>query len=313
VAGEARAADKRMLLAAAEKRLAGELRRRGAALAAAGDDALSLHPAADGALALHWQGLAVATLALRANPVRPQLALDSALAVLEPPARNAVRARLDAWLATWIAAEVPALAALDRTARDPGAGAPLRALAGTLVQAGGLLPRRAAAAQVAALDGDGRKALRRLGVIIGTLDLFVPALLKPAAAAARRTLMRLPHAPPDGATVLPRAHPGAALAYGFRPLGAQAVRVDLVERIARAAHDARQGRKPFAPDPALATSVGLSAETLARLMAQLGFRTARAAVGEPTRWVWQGLVPVAPPPAPPADSPFAALAGLRGG
>ena len=55
------------------------------------------------------------------------------------------------------------------------------------------------------------------------------------------------------------------------------MRVDLVERIARAAHEARQGRKPFAPDPALATSMGLKPETLARLMAQLGFKTARGA------------------------------------
>jgi ATP-dependent RNA helicase SUPV3L1/SUV3 len=91
------------------------------------------------------------------------------------------------------------------------------------------------------------------------------------------------------------------------------VRVDLVERIARAAHDARQGRKPFAPDLALATSMGLTAETLARLMAQLGFRTARATEGEPQRWIWQGLTKAAPIKAPTKDNAFAVLAGLRGG
>jgi ATP-dependent RNA helicase SUPV3L1/SUV3 len=87
------------------------------------------------------------------------------------------------------------------------------------------------------------------------------------------------------------------------------VRVDLVERIARAAHDARQGRKPFAPDPALATSMGLSAETFSRLMAQLGFRTARVAEGKPPHWIWHGLTPAAPPvaeeAAPPAPAPVA--------
>jgi ATP-dependent RNA helicase SUPV3L1/SUV3 len=52
------------------------------------------------------------------------------------------------------------------------------------------------------------------------------------------------------------------LPHGFRPLGAQAVRVDLVERIARARMTRGKGGKPFAPDPALATSIGLTPETL---------------------------------------------------
>ena len=105
----------------------------------------------------------------------------------------------------------------------------------------------------------------------------------------------------------------ADLAHGFRPLGQQAVRGELVERIARAAHDARKGRAPFAPDPALATSIGLQPDTLARLMAQLGFRTARPdAEGRP-QWMWQGLTPNAKPTAPPKDNAFAALAGMLDG
>jgi len=143
----------------------------------------------------------------------------------------------------------------------------------------------------------------------------VPSLLKPNAAHWRRELMGLAEAPPQGATVLDRNAPGADLVHGFRPLGAQAVRVDLVERIARAAHDSRakgkDGRKPFAPDPALATSMGLRPETLARLMAQLGFRSARGGEGQPPRWIWQGLTPVAPAKPAPTDNAFAALASLR--
>jgi ATP-dependent RNA helicase SUPV3L1/SUV3 len=118
--------------------------------------------------------------------------------------------------------------------------------------------------------------------------------------------------------VLARGTEGATLSAGFRPLGNQAVRVDLVERIARGAHDARQGRRPFAPDPALATSVGLEPATTARLMAELGFHPVRAegevaengVVGP--RWVWRGrpspkVAPVAPGP----DNAFAALAEWR--
>jgi ATP-dependent RNA helicase SUPV3L1/SUV3 len=235
------------------------------------------------------------------------------LDVLDPPARIAVKQRLDDWFSGQIERHLPVFAKLDAVTRDPDAGAPLRAIAGALLEAGGLLPRRAAGRLVDALDPDARKALRKMGVTIGTLDLFAPALLKPAAARWRRALMGLADMPREGATVLPRGDPGADLPHGYRPLGSQAVRIDLVERIARAAHDSRKGRKPFAPDPALATSMGLTPETLARLMAQLGFKTAKGREGEPQRWIWHGLTPVAPSKPPRADNPFAALAGLRHG
>ena len=308
VAPEARAADKRMLLAAAEKRLGGEYRKRGAALAEAEDAAIALTGSV-----LAWNGVAVAALEPGPNIVRPRIRLDRALDVLDPPARTAVQARLERWFADQIGKHLAVLGKLDAAARDPAAGSPLRALANALLEAGGLLPRRAAAMLVEALDPPARQRLRTIGVTIGTLDIFAPALLKPGAARWRRERMGLADAPRDGATALPRGAPGADLVHGYRPLGAQAVRVDLVERIARAAHDARQGRKPFAPDPALATSMGLTGETLARLMAQLGFRTARSAEGEPQRWIWQGLVAPPRPKAPPRDNAFAALQALKHG
>jgi ATP-dependent RNA helicase SUPV3L1/SUV3 len=328
VQAEARAADKRMLLATAEKRLVGEYRKRGEALIEATDEELSLvprrrpgpsyeqpeaGPRPSPGNSIEWRGSQIATLQPGANLVRPKVTLDRALDVLDPQARTAIQARLDSWFAAQIARHLPALAKLDAASRDPAAGGPLRALASALLDAGGLLPRRAASALVEGLDGDARKRLRAIGMTIGTLDLFAPGLLKPAAAQWRRELMGLAEMPREGATVLARNAPGANLAHGFRPLGSQAVRVDLVERIARAAHDARQGRKPFTPDPALATSIGLTPETIARLMAQLGFKTAKAREGEPQRWIWQGLMPVAKPKAAPTDNAFAVLAGLRGG
>lgn len=331
---DARAGDKRMLLAAADKRLAKELRSRGAALAASADEELCFLPVGDepveGPLSiavgpaakgpstgsgqtLVWRGVPIARLEKGPSLARPRIMLDRALDVLDPPARIAVQNRLNAWFSAHLARHLPVFAQLDAAARDPKASGDLRALAGLLLESGGLLPRRAAARLVESLDPDARKALRKMGVTIGTLDLFAPALLKPAAARRRRELMSLPETPRDGATVLPRNSPGADLPYGFRPLGGQAVRVDLVERIARAAHDSRRGRKPFAPDPALATSMGVTPETLARLMAQLGFRTAKGRESEPQRWIWQGLTPVAAPKPPPADNAFAALGVLRHG
>jgi len=314
VAPDARAADKRLLMAAAEKHLAGELRARAGALAESEDGALRL--ASDGAAAaLLWKDLRVASVVRGVTLARPRVQLDRALDVLEPQLRTAIAKRLETWLAAQIARHLPALAKLDAAMRDPAAGSPLRALASALLEAGGLLPRRAAGQLVEGLDAPARKALRSIGVAIGTLDIFAPGLLKPQPALWRRLLMGLPDGPPDGATVLSRNAPGADLVHGFRPLGSQAVRIDLVERIARAAHESREGRKPFTPDPALATSIGVQPDTLARLMAQLGFRSARQAKdrgsSQPQRWIWQGLPPVAKPKAPPRDNAFAALEVLR--
>jgi ATP-dependent RNA helicase SUPV3L1/SUV3 len=199
---------------------------------------------------------------------------------------------------------------LAAAARDPGATPALRVVAAALEVAGGITPRMPVRQAVEALQPEERRRLRKMGVTIGALDLYDARLLKPAAARWRAALLRVrggsPVLPREGATTLPRAADGATLATGFRPLGAQAVRVDLVERIARVAHDARQGRKPFAPDPALATSMGLEPGTLARLMAELGFRPV---AGDEPRWVWKGRPPARrEEPAPDPNNAFAALA-----
>ncbi len=307
VAGDARAGDKRLLLAAAEKRLAGERRRRAEALLAAADDAFLLV-----ATAVRWDGHVVATIAAGPSLARAKIMLDRALDCLDRPLRDKVEARLMRWLSGLLAEHLPALVGLATAARDPQASAAMRAVAATLEAAGGIAPRLAHRTAVDALSIDERRGLRRIGVVIGALDIYDPRLLKPRAAALRHMLMGLrgapPALPPEGATVLPRG--AAAADAGFRPLAQQAVRIDLVERIARAAHDARQGRAPFAPDAALATSMGLEPATIERLMAELGFR---AAGGEAAgRWIWHGR-----PPAKRAvvkhdpDNAFAALAGLR--
>jgi ATP-dependent RNA helicase SUPV3L1/SUV3 len=317
VAADARAGDKRLLLAAAEKRLGKELGRRARELAAAEDVDFSLI-VGEAQVEILWRGVPVAVLATGPNLAQPRVKLDRALDRLDPPDRKAVQVRADRWLAEQIAKHLPVFGKLDAATRDAEASGPLRAMAAALLQAGGILPRRAAGQLVEALDPLARRELRKLGVTIGTLDLFAPALLKAGAAQWRRTLMGPSEAPREGATVLPRGAPGADLNHGFRPLGQQAVRIDLVERIARAAHDARMkgsqgGRAPFTPDPALATSIGLQPDTLSRLMAQLGFRTAKPDDQGKPRWMWQGLPALTKPKAAPRDNAFAALAGMLDG
>jgi ATP-dependent RNA helicase SUPV3L1/SUV3 len=315
VAPEARVADKRLLISAAEKGLAGELRRRGAALAAAADEAFALDAETGGRPGVRWDGIHVATLASGPTLDRPLVKLDRSLDCLDRAGQIAVRERIAAWVEAEIARRAPVLARLAALSRDPVASAQLRAVAAALAEVGGISPRESADPALDALAPEDRRLLRKAGVTVGTLDLFDARLFRPAAARWRAALLAArdgqPVEPlsPAGATVLP----GDTLAWGFRRLGTQAVRVDLVERIARAAHDAREGNKPFAPDPALATSIGLQPDTIARLMARLGFRSAKPD-GDQPRWTWRGR-PRAPAPRGPVvprpGNAFAALAGLN--
>ncbi|UVO51183.1 helicase [Sphingomonas sp. SUN019] len=310
VAPEARAGDKRLLLATAEKHLAHERRIRAQAMIAGGDADFVL--GAGGAIV--WRGQAVARLASGPSLARPAVALDASLECLDAALRAGVSARLRRWVEESLGRALPSLASLAAAALDPGATPALRSVASALEAGAGFVERAAVRAAVEALTPDDRKRLRAAGVTIGALNLFDPRLLKPKAWQWRSELLALkderPVAPPAGATTLPRGVPGATLATGFRPLGAQAVRIDLVERVARAAHDARAGRGAFAPDPALAVSIGLEPGTIARLMAELGFRPAPSVEGA-ARWVWRGRPP-AKRVAPPRDNAFAALADLYG-
>ncbi len=314
VSPDARASDKRLLLAAAEKRLAAERARLAGSIVAVGDGAFTL---ASGAIL--WEGHAVSRVGAGRSLARPKAVLDPALDCLDPPVRDVVARRLRRWIDAAIAQALPSVATMAAAAHDPAATSPLRSVAGALEAGAGFAPRIDMREAIEALSADDRRRLREAGITIGALDVFDPRLLKPRALAWRTALLAVRTgaallAPPAGATTLPRGTPGATPAMGFRSFGVQAVRIDLVERIARAAHDARPKtggtRKPFAPDPALAVSMGLQPETIARLMVELGFRPAPAADGA-ARWVWRGRGPVKRV-APAPDNAFAALADLYG-
>ena len=316
VAGDARAADKRLLLAAAERRLGDERARRGSALAEAGDGDLALAAEPGAVATLRWLDLPVATLGPGPSVLRPRVLLDRALDCLTVELRARIEARLRDWLAGQLKRALPGLVVLDAVQRDPAATPASRAVAAALVAQAGLVSRAEIALAVDGLDPVARKAFRAAGVTIGALDLFDPRALKPGPARWRGALLaarqgrQVAVGAQPGATVLERGAPGATLDQGYRPVGDQTVRVDLIERIARAAHDARgaQGRKPFALDPALALSMGLTRPTLERLMAGFGFRPA-ASPDDAPRWTWRGRPPVPVTP-PPKDNAFAALAAL---
>jgi ATP-dependent RNA helicase SUPV3L1/SUV3 len=86
------------------------------------------------------------------------------------------------------------------------------------------------------------------------------------------------------------------------------LRVDLVERIARVAHDARGKDRTATMDPAVAVSIGVGNATLARIMRALGFHP----VGdtETQQWRWRGRPRREQRPTP-VNPAFAVLGQLK--
>ncbi|GAA4031865.1 hypothetical protein GCM10022281_09360 [Sphingomonas rosea] len=314
----ARLADKRLLLAAAERRLGDELDRRARALCADEDQRFTLFAPAGGDIGIAADGHLLARLAPGRSLTEPALRTARALDRLSAPARAELRARMEAWLERQVQRHCGDLVRLGAASTDRHLGAPVRALTAMLYDAGGLMPRRALAEPIGQLDRPMRAALHKLRVRLGALDVFATSLMKPEAQRWRAALLAvragrpMPALPRPGAATLDGASDrnGAALAY--RRLGETWLRVDLADRLAAFAHQARAAERPAGTplepvDRDLVTSLGLSETALAALMAEVGFRQTDSA------WHWRGTRPrtrARPAPARPGNA-FAALAGLK--
>ncbi len=313
----ARGQDHKRLLAAAELHLPRELARRAQLLAEAADHAFSLVTEAGQPIHIAWTGMRVAHLKPGKTLTTPRITLEASIARLDPASRGRIETRLAHWFARAVAGKVAALHRLaDAAARKETVPA-LRGILAQVAAHGGILDRAEVHEPLAGLDRKDRQALQKLGVTIGSLDLFVPVLLKPEATRLRLALCAvrdgapMPPLPLAGLGLLDK--PAAALAAaaqqaGFRRFGDQMLRIDLVERIARAAHDARGKERTATLDPALAVSLGIGTETLARIMRALGFLPAGEALSG--QWRWRGR-PRRVAREAPINAAFAALDQLR--
>jgi ATP-dependent RNA helicase SUPV3L1/SUV3 len=306
----ARLADKRLLLAAAERRLGEELERRAGALLDAPDDAFDL--VTEDGVGIGWQGHVLARLAPGRSLLEPALRTTRALDRLAASTRAALRTRLEAWLERAVARHLRPLKLLAQAAGDPAASPGVRALGAMLGDSGGVLPRRAVVSAIGALEQSDRQALHRVGVRLGPLDVYLQPLLRPgaqrwrAALVAVRTGGPMPDLPAAGAATLggdadPR---GAALAY--RRAGTAWIRIDLADRLASHALKVRSAGGDDPVDAALATSVGLDEAQIAQLMADVGFARRDGS------WRWRGTrTQRRPRPAAPRPNAFAELAKLK--
>ena len=306
--------ERRLVLRAARRALREWMPRRVSALEAAGDAALVW--AANHRLI--WEGAAVARLRQGASLLRPMVeVLDSEY--LDGPHRERVRVRLQRYVTQAIERELAPLFAAEAAAAAIPA---LRGLVHRVAEAGGVLP--GATEVPAALRG----ALKQAGVRAGRYALFLPALLKPQAAAVRAALLALqaevptPALPAPGLVSIaaPEWPPGFAAALGWVTAGPVLIRLDIAERVAAELSWAARQRAAAVPDR-LASRLSIRSELLPAVLRGLGMRLLPAAAlppdvyGPPGPAMMQpGRAKRAPSPerSPPRpDSPFAALVALR--
>lgn len=285
----------KVLRAAAEPVLTTEIASRAQRLVTAPDADITLSEHAR----IVWAGHPVARLAGSDNILQPRVELIAG-EQLNGPAREAVQARLEAWLKVHVTQVLAPLVAL-RDATDVEGLA--RGIAFRLVENLGALPREEVSEDVRALDQAARGQLRKHGVRFGAYSIFMPALLKPAPARLKLALWALarkeakeledplaslPPLPTPGLTSVPAdpaAPEGFYAALGFRVCDKRAVRLDMLERVAdliRPVIAARTYNGGFVVTPDMMSLVGCSGDEFASLLRGLGYRSQVEKIVPPT-------------------------------
>jgi ATP-dependent RNA helicase SUPV3L1/SUV3 len=283
---------------AAASVVARELAERAGRLAAAPDEAITL--TANGRIV--WDGSEIARLERGEVALKPRIHIF-ADEHLVGPERERVEKRLEAWLAGELDAKLAPLVALSEASDLSGLA---RGLAYRLTENLGVLRRDTASGEIKALDQDARGQLRKYGVRFGAFNVYIPALLKPAAADLLLLLWALhagrdhgvecealPARPQQGLTSveadknIPEPYWRAA---GFHVAGARAIRIDMLERLSdlirarvawRRAEEAQPapsgatGDGGFRVAPELMSVVGCSGEDFASILKALGFKRER--------------------------------------
>lgn len=280
VPSDSRSEDRKMLLAAAERYLGRIMTQNADALAKAPDSVLTLEPDATGTPAILWGESRLAMLTKGKSLLQPEIKFDHSIKDMAPEDGQKVMDRVKLWVDAMKAKHLEGLVKIDALANQPETPAAVRALFAQIVDAGGILSRREIDQAIRALDNDMRGHARRAGLVFGALDIFHHALMKPGAVLWRTALFAAFDAQPmiertpDNAVHLKQdafAEADNASRLGFRKIAGEYIRVDMVERLIKQAHESRQKGAIFAVDPALATSLGLSQSCHEALLDLAGF------------------------------------------
>lgn len=226
---------------------------------------------------LMWGEIAVGKLVKGAEALKPTVEAfvdDEAGADVA----EKVKRRLQHFIDRKTAALFEPLAALQRDETLTGLA---RGFAFRLVEGLGIIPRETIASEVKELDQEARGLLRKHGVRFGQYTIFMPLLLKPAPTRLRLVLSSLwdglaefPESPPPGLVTIPYISEVPTSAYtlsGYRPAGARAIRIDMLERLADLlrAQDSKAG---FEATPDMLSITGMTLEQFSDLMQGLGYK-----------------------------------------
>ncbi len=229
---------------------------------------------------LMWGEHAVGRLSAGAEAMKPQIEVfvdDEA----GPDIAEKVRRRLQHFIDRRVATLFEPLLAMQRDEALTGLA---RGFAFRLVEGFGILPREQIAQEVKDLDQEARGALRKHGVRFGQYTIFLPLVLKPAPTRLRLVLWGLaqgldefPESPPPGLVTIPSGvgtPEGYHLMSGYRPAGARAIRIDMLERLADMlrGEDSRGG---FEAKADMLSITGMTLEQFSDLMQGLGYKAER--------------------------------------
>jgi len=278
--------------------LANEFQMRARRVASAKNDAFRLTRQGR----ILWRDEEIARLEAGDDPLRPTVVL-LADENLTGPDKEKVQQRLDQWVTTTIAERLKPLVELKSAEDVTGLG---RGIAFRMVEGLGSLKRETVANEMKQLDQPSRAQLRKYGVRFGAFNIFLPLLLKPAAAELTLTLWSLKNATAFGLNMdelpePPRAGLTSAAAVattpdayyraaGYHVCGPRAIRLDILERLADlirpllAWRPTEAGQTPpkgssgdggFIVTSEMMSILGCSSEELGHVLKALGFRLDR--------------------------------------
>jgi ATP-dependent RNA helicase SUPV3L1/SUV3 len=301
------ALEERALRAAATRAVGPEVTRRLGRLAADDDQAFALSP--DGLIL--WRGEAAGKLA-GGRPFAPKVALFGELG--PEAARGRAARRLEAFVAAEAGRRLKPLKDIDTALASGALKGLARGVAYRLAEAGGLIARPEIASQVQALSQSERRALRQLGVRFGSYTLYIPALLQPEARLFLSAFETPQWRPAEGVSALPPAPPSARAlaARGLRAVGSWAVPAETLETLDALLRQcpSEAGATKILKDSL--TPLGWEPKVADAILRGLGWAPARRPDSEGAQLWRRRKEQAAPAPSPPpANSPFAALAGFK--
>ncbi len=278
---QARAADRKLLLAAAERRLGKMLTVKAEELIAAPDGEFALVAVPGTEPHIAWRDQQVATLHAGASLLAPEIRADKAIAALGQDLQNKVVVRLQGWMKAQHERHLTPLLRILEQSTQAETPAVVRALFIQLADAGGIVARADLDDALGLLDKEQRQVVRKAGFTIGVLDIYHHALLKPGAALWRlvlsavqrgKPMLPLPQAGAVVLTLTAREEQMGARHAGYRGFGDTQVRIDMVERIARGGHEAIAKNERYDMTSPFIVSLGLSEALFNSIMRNAGFR-----------------------------------------